>query len=66
MQTSRPVAACDLPAEAPSLALLRALSRLGDKALAQDSVEFKARTEEGKGDLVPITDVVTTCTARLA
>ena len=34
MQTSRPVAACDLPAEAPSPALLRALSRLGDKALA--------------------------------
>ncbi|MBN4082729.1 proline--tRNA ligase [Phycisphaeraceae bacterium AH-315-B13] len=31
---------------------------IGDKALAEDSVEFKLRTEDGKGRLVEMADVV--------
>ncbi len=36
---------------------------LGEKALAEDSVEFKLRREGGKGDLVKIADVVERCVA---
>ncbi|MEC9373103.1 MAG: His/Gly/Thr/Pro-type tRNA ligase C-terminal domain-containing protein, partial [Planctomycetota bacterium] len=38
---------------------------IGDKALAQESVEFKRRGEPGKGDLVPLADVLTRCRAAL-
>ena len=31
---------------------------IGDKALAEDSVEFKLRVDEGKGRLVEMADVV--------
>ncbi|MEM8834565.1 MAG: proline--tRNA ligase [Planctomycetota bacterium] len=34
---------------------------LGDKALAENSVEFKLRRDDGKGDLVPLADVVAKC-----
>ncbi len=34
---------------------------IGDKAMAEDSVELKRRTDEGKGGLVPIADVVNAC-----
>ena len=38
---------------------------LGDKALDQDSVEFKVRGSEGKGDLCPISDTLDRCTVAL-
>jgi prolyl-tRNA synthetase len=34
---------------------------IGDKALAEDSVEFKLRTDSGKGELVKLGDVVGAC-----
>lgn len=34
---------------------------LGEKGLAQGGVEFKARKDTGKGDLVPIAEVVAKC-----
>ncbi len=36
---------------------------IGDKALAQNGVEFKARSDTGKGELVPLDDVVARCAA---
>jgi prolyl-tRNA synthetase len=36
---------------------------IGDKALAEGSVEFKRRSDAGKGDLAPIADVVERCLA---
>ncbi|MCA9305694.1 MAG: proline--tRNA ligase [Phycisphaerales bacterium] len=38
---------------------------IGDKALAEDSVEFKQRTDAGKGSLVKIGDVVAKCAGAL-
>jgi len=38
---------------------------LGDKALDQDSVEFKLRSDDGKGDLVSLEGVVARCVERL-
>jgi prolyl-tRNA synthetase len=34
---------------------------IGDKALAENSVEFKLRTDAGKGGLVPLADIVDRC-----
>ncbi|MCC6229085.1 MAG: proline--tRNA ligase [Phycisphaerales bacterium] len=34
---------------------------IGDKALEQGGVEFKARKDTGKGQVVPLSDVVQTC-----
>ena len=34
---------------------------IGDKALAEDSVEYKRRTDDGKGTLVKITEIVDRC-----
>jgi prolyl-tRNA synthetase len=39
---------------------------LGDKALAEQSVEFKRRTDEGKGELVKLDAVVEHCINALA
>jgi prolyl-tRNA synthetase len=39
---------------------------IGAKALAENSVELKARTDPGKGTLVPIADAVARCEALLA
>ncbi|MFG0328100.1 MAG: His/Gly/Thr/Pro-type tRNA ligase C-terminal domain-containing protein, partial [Phycisphaerales bacterium JB037] len=39
---------------------------LGDKALDEDAVEFKRRTDEGKAELVPIDRVVEACVGALA
>ncbi|MGP1309849.1 MAG: proline--tRNA ligase [Phycisphaerales bacterium] len=38
---------------------------LGDKALEQDSAEFKLRADPGKGETVPLGDVVARCLASL-
>ncbi len=38
---------------------------LGDKALEQNSVEFKARRSPGKGELVPITNAAQACLSAL-
>jgi prolyl-tRNA synthetase len=38
---------------------------IGDKALEQSSVEFKARKTPGKGDLVPLTEATSRCLAAL-
>ncbi len=34
---------------------------LGDKALEQDAAEFKLRTDSGKGETVPLTEIVAKC-----
>ncbi len=34
---------------------------IGDKALAENSVEFKRRTDPGKGDLIPLSQIVNHC-----
>ncbi|MBC7822135.1 MAG: proline--tRNA ligase, partial [Planctomycetaceae bacterium] len=36
---------------------------IGDKALAEGGVEFKLRSDTGKGDVVKIADVLPRCTA---
>ncbi len=38
---------------------------IGDKALEQNSVEFKPRKSAGKGDLVPIADAIAKCIATI-
>jgi prolyl-tRNA synthetase len=38
---------------------------IGDKALAEGAVEFKARKTAGKGELVPLTNIVQHCTEQL-
>jgi prolyl-tRNA synthetase len=39
---------------------------IGDKALAENAVEFKRRSDEGKGELVKMTDVVARCEASVS
>jgi prolyl-tRNA synthetase len=36
---------------------------IGDKALAEGGVEFKARRDTGKGEVVKLTDVAAKCRA---
>ena len=39
---------------------------IGDKALEQGGVEFKARRDKGKGEVVPVSDIVRKCKSVLA
>lgn len=38
---------------------------LGDKALAENAVEFKLRTDPGKGELVPMSEVISRCVSEV-